>query len=57
MFSVYENIFTTKIMRIAVLSELHPPWQPVMQGYVIGLTILKQHVLGTVLFSGKGGFK
>jgi len=22
------------------LSELHAPWQPVMQGYVIGLTTL-----------------
>jgi len=25
----------------AILSELHAPWQPVMQGYIIGLTTLK----------------
>ena len=25
----------------AILSELHAPWQPVMQGYVIGLATLK----------------
>ena len=57
-FPVYENILTTKIKRITVLSVLHAPWQPVMQGYVIGLTTtLKQRVLSTVLFSGKGGFK
>ena len=30
---------------IAILSELHAPWQPVMQCYVIGLTTLK-HILG-----------
>ena len=24
----------------AILSELHAPWQPVMQGFVIGLTTL-----------------
>ena len=26
---------------VAILSELHAPWQPVMQCYVIGLTTIK----------------
>ena len=33
------------VLIAAILSELHAPWQPVMQGYVIGLT-----TLNTVLF-------
>ena len=35
----------------AILSELHAPWQPVMQGYVIGLTTLNRRNSHSEIFS------
>ena len=38
---MYTVMHKNYVFIAAILSELHAPWQPVMQCYVIGLTTLK----------------